>query len=549
MTADRDLYEVMEVPSNASTEEVHDAYYRAVRRHPPERDPEGFRRVQAAYEILKSPTARREYDDARGADQETARLIEDGRRLLENEDPEATKPLMRAFARRPDSLVVSDLLIKAFMAAGQEPKAARLAKKLIDQEPDSPTHHLRLAQAYRGMNRNDDALGPLKTAVGLAEDDPQPIVELAYLYSELGRADRAVALLNGAIHHDGTVDFGDFIFFQTLCRIHVGEGHLDELDRVHWQISGILPPDRDTRAYVAWFYYRDALAMARVGHYAAGLKTIEEAAAIDDSLPDLHAIKTRLQGLHGVVTQCAALKDDESVNGVVRIAVGAQVFCFLYGENEEAEANLGRAMDVMRREAMIENSEVDGSIGVIRARYPEVAEILEEWLSDLEEIVRETEGVLRRVGCHNCQAEMILEIVDTEGRAISDYGYFTCDECGAEVDQYGGPGLRTGTSDAATSGGCFVVAAACGSESAYPVVVLRRFRDQRLSGCMMGRVAIWGYGRVGPAAAGVIRSNVTLRRWMYWVVLCAARFVDGRGGACTAVQGRKRGVAKGAGRR
>ena len=141
MMADRDLYQVLGVPASASVEEIQDAYYRAVRKHPPDRDAEGFRKVQAAYEILKSPTARKEYEDARDADSETGRLIEEGRRLLEEEDQEAAKPLMRALARRPESLVVSDLLIQAFMVGGQG-SSSLWRKSLIRPGPGAiePVH-------------------------------------------------------------------------------------------------------------------------------------------------------------------------------------------------------------------------------------------------------------------------------------------------------------------------------------------------------------------------------------------------------------------------
>ena len=524
MIADRDFYEVLGVPANASAGEIHDAYYRAVRKHPPERDGEGFRRVQAAYEILKSPTARQEYDDARDADPETGRLIEEGRRLLEDEDQEATKPLMRAFARRPESLVVGDLLIQAFMVAGQELKAARLAKRLIDRVPNSPTYHLRLAQAYRRMNRNEDALKPLETSVGLAKGDPWPTVELAYLYRDMNSAERAVELLNGAIHHDGMVDFDDFIFFQALCRIYIGEGQLDELERVHRKVSNILPPDRDTRAYVAWFYYTDALAMAEGGHYTAGLKTIEEAATIDDSLPDLHAIKERFRRSHGLVVQYEALMINRRIIDALRVAVGAHVFCLLYGSNEQTETTLQRAVDEIGRLVMIENSGLADGVRIIRRRYPRVYEALTEWLDGLEALNREAEKLYRLVKCYNCQAEMVLEKPTATDSVQQRHGYFTCDGCGAVLDEYG---RQPSQVDTARSGGCFVVTAACGSASAYPVVVLRRFRDQRLNACLMGRVAIWTYSRIGPVAARMIRSHGTLRRWMYWIVVRTAYLVDG----------------------
>ena len=524
MTVDGDLYEVLDVSSNASAEGIQDAYYRQVRKHPPEKDAEGFGRLQAAYEILKSPEARREYDEARGGDPETAQLIEEGRQLLENQDSEAVKPLMRAIARRPESLVVSDLLVQAFMVAGQERSAARLAKRLIDREPNSSTYHLRLAQAYRGMDRDADALRPLETAVRLAKDDPLPTIELAYLYRDLDCVERAVELLTSAIHHDGSVDFEDFIFFQTLCRIYVGMGELAELQRIHRRISDILPPDRDTRAYVAWSYYTDALAMARAGHYSAGLKTIEEAAAIDDSLPDLHAIRKQLRNFHDLVMQYEVLVGDQRIDGALRMAVGGQVFRLLYGESEEIETSLDQAMDAVLRQAKMENSRLLDSVAIIRQRYLRVAEVVAEWLGNLEEFTKTATKPYRLVNCYNCQAEMVLEKPSATDSVQQRHRYFGCDECGAAVDQYG---ERFQPPETSTSSGCFVVTAACGSELAYPVVVLRRFRDERMNECAVGRLAIWSYSRIGPSLARVIRSNEMLRRWTYWVVVRAAHVVDG----------------------
>ena len=375
------------------------------------------------------------------------------------------------------------------------------------------------------MGQNADALMPLKMAVKLAKDDPLPTVELAYLYRDLGMAEEAVEFLNRAIQRDGRVDFADFIFFQTLCRIHIGEGQLDALERVHQRVLRILPPDRDTRAYVAWFYYTDALAMAQAGHYSAGLKTIEEAAAIDDSLPNLHSIREELRKSHGLVVQHDALTSDQSVDEALRMAVGGQVFHLLYGENEHVEASLNRAMDAVLRLAKTENSGLLDSIGIIRRRHPGIARVVIEWLDNLEEFAEEATKLYRLVNCYNCQAEMVLEKPTVTDSTQEQHGYFTCDECGAAVGQYG---ERFQRSETRTTGGCFVVAAACGSESAYPVVVLRRFRDERLNGCLLGRLAICTYSWIGPALARVVRSNEVLRRWMYWVVARAAHFVDGR---------------------
>lgn len=55
-------YAVLGLPREASPADIRKAYYDLVRRHPPERDPEGFRRVRAAYEALRTHSARANTD-------------------------------------------------------------------------------------------------------------------------------------------------------------------------------------------------------------------------------------------------------------------------------------------------------------------------------------------------------------------------------------------------------------------------------------------------------------------------------------------------------
>ena len=55
-----DPYIVLGLQYGATSEEVRQAYFRMVRLHTPEVDPEGFKRVRAAYETLRSPRHRSE---------------------------------------------------------------------------------------------------------------------------------------------------------------------------------------------------------------------------------------------------------------------------------------------------------------------------------------------------------------------------------------------------------------------------------------------------------------------------------------------------------
>jgi curved DNA-binding protein CbpA len=64
-----DPYKTLGIEPSATQAEVKQAYFTLVREHPPERDPEGFKRIRAAYEKVKSAGERAETDLFRVDDQ------------------------------------------------------------------------------------------------------------------------------------------------------------------------------------------------------------------------------------------------------------------------------------------------------------------------------------------------------------------------------------------------------------------------------------------------------------------------------------------------
>ncbi len=53
-----DPYEILEIDPTATTGDIKKAYFKKVREHPPEQEPEQFKRIRAAYDMLRTPEAR-----------------------------------------------------------------------------------------------------------------------------------------------------------------------------------------------------------------------------------------------------------------------------------------------------------------------------------------------------------------------------------------------------------------------------------------------------------------------------------------------------------
>ena len=94
LTLIEDPYKTLGVKSGATEAEIKQAYFALVREHPPERDPEGFKRIRAAYEKLRAGSERAETDLLLIDEQEAFDLTK--LQHFKTEPPPITPELIRA---------------------------------------------------------------------------------------------------------------------------------------------------------------------------------------------------------------------------------------------------------------------------------------------------------------------------------------------------------------------------------------------------------------------------------------------------------------------
>jgi len=97
-------YLVLDVPDDADDEAIRAAYLVQLRRHPPDTDPEGFGRVQAAYQAIRDIEARCRwwfFERGESPDSPVALLI-----AREQDRPHTARPWteLRSFLRHNTTL-------------------------------------------------------------------------------------------------------------------------------------------------------------------------------------------------------------------------------------------------------------------------------------------------------------------------------------------------------------------------------------------------------------------------------------------------------------
>jgi tetratricopeptide (TPR) repeat protein len=140
-----DPYEVLGVPETVTLAELKKAYHRKIKQHPPETDPEGFMRVQRAYETASDP----EYPTVRRHGEEIRTLMNEADDRMAAEDwPEAVRRLKRVIVLHSGHLAAWNLLGICHTNTADWAEAKKAYARLLKLAPDSALFRRNAAYVY-----------------------------------------------------------------------------------------------------------------------------------------------------------------------------------------------------------------------------------------------------------------------------------------------------------------------------------------------------------------------------------------------------------------
>ncbi len=164
------LYDALKLSPGASAADVKRAYFRLIREHSPEKDPEGFQLIRRAYEALKDGPVQADTapefpmpDNA-----VTAYFLQQAEQWeARGEYQRAASCLVNALEVTPDDPLCLSRLANALIRTGNTQKAARYAERLTALCPQSAHAHSQLANATYSRGWYKKALPAFRTAYRL----------------------------------------------------------------------------------------------------------------------------------------------------------------------------------------------------------------------------------------------------------------------------------------------------------------------------------------------------------------------------------------------
>ena len=199
-----DYYKILGLTSQASQNEIKRAYFRLLRQHSPETDPEGFRQIREAYEYLKAAQNEEEGPlfppfkepfAQRFADQIMSEFRRGNFTLARDTAKEAWKHF-------PDEIFFLYWLVKAQRRCGNTGNAAKNAELLVKKDPGNKWFwgEYGISLMIRGFEKK--AYEPLSKAYEMGIRELNFILFFSQDCMDCGRIGKAMEILLEVIRRD-----------------------------------------------------------------------------------------------------------------------------------------------------------------------------------------------------------------------------------------------------------------------------------------------------------------------------------------------------------
>ena len=142
-------YETLGIQKDASRNDVKRAYFTLVKKYPPEKNPEEFKRIRKAYEILYDDSERSVYDGVINLPEEYADIYNAGCIALKKDYyDDVIGELKAATEERPDLYALSELLGRIYIENDNSGSAVKIFERLVSIQPENAGYRAKLAESY-----------------------------------------------------------------------------------------------------------------------------------------------------------------------------------------------------------------------------------------------------------------------------------------------------------------------------------------------------------------------------------------------------------------
>lgn len=403
-----ELYKILEVSPQATPEEIKRAYYRLVRKYPPEKYSDKFKEIREAYETLCDPKARRDYDSEQEYGDQILELLNKAEvKWQEEEWSSVISLLKRVLILKPGANSARNRLGICYTGTSQWDAAEKVYQILTRDNPEVPLYWSNFGQVYKqqaeSLNDEDDNKAQLyhqarkcfEKAVEFESFNSKHYLDIARTHLSESNYSQALAWAERSIGADGKADFHDFEALLFICIVHLRSGELKNIESTAQRIISLLPDSEDARKYAAYKFYNLGFDLAKAGVKLASIDLLRDAFAFikaarnfDASDTDIKELYEKIQEMVAALEQYELIKEDYLIiNGLQRLAGFCLADAFSLHNSDTEKNNL--LDDILSEIIASSASSVISSSKRIKSCYPTVYGLKKDLFDRIEQAAQE----------------------------------------------------------------------------------------------------------------------------------------------------------------
>ncbi|WP_055669223.1 J domain-containing protein [Desnuesiella massiliensis] len=265
------LYDILEIDLSSDEKEIKKAYVKMVRKYPPEKAPEEFKKIRKAFEILIDPTSRAEYLARLKYGDEIDDLEKNADEAMEyGEYDKAITAYKKILIIEPNMNLIKNKLALAMIYNEQIDEGIEQLKKLVESNPNDSMYIGNLAYGYKQKNDLNRAEEHYIRALSIDGHDEINLSTLINIYMDKKEYHKAISYLDNNINSNKTEDFREFIYYYEKIRVYTYENKPEEIKQVIFQMKNLMPKDEEINSYVMWRFYTLANSLYKNGMFNLG---------------------------------------------------------------------------------------------------------------------------------------------------------------------------------------------------------------------------------------------------------------------------------------
>lgn len=321
----KSYYDILDLTQEASKEDIKMAYFKLVRKYPPDRFEVEFMSIRKAYETLSNDKTRKQYDSINHLASDMKENYSLARTLMEEGAIIKAIKILEMMEKEDSTLlIVKALLAEAYLKNNNSGKALRIYEELISLEPNNAAFAGYLANAYLNRGWQKKAILAYDRAIELDSDNISLWLGLSGAYVKNQEYWNARNVLDKALDIVKDIEANTTIYLE-LIMLDINFGVFSSIHKSIDKLAELAINNDEVKDNVAFTLSHLASYLMQRERAEDAKKTIEKAAEILPEDKDILQIKKEIGNFTRYIKEFHKLERNKKIKHEVAAIIAFEV--------------------------------------------------------------------------------------------------------------------------------------------------------------------------------------------------------------------------------